>query len=105
MYNAQATVVENMPEMAAVYGFKGNSPLNQLSYYHVICGLPSDAAHDIFEGVACHVMKLVITALITQGAFDLGCLNSQSLNFSYSQIDKANKPRTLPNHWLTFVSN
>lgn len=48
MCDAQARDAETMPEMIPIYGVKGNSPLNQLSHYHVIWALTSDVAHDIY---------------------------------------------------------
>jgi len=50
-YDQQVKAIEDDPDLAKVYGVKSNSCLNKLHYFHVIGGMPSDLAHDLFEGV------------------------------------------------------
>ena len=49
-YSARIGVVPNNPELSNVYGLKKESCLNDLKYFHICWGSPSDVAHDIFEG-------------------------------------------------------
>lgn len=91
-FNEQVEMAEQMPNVARIYGVKRDSPLNQLDHYHVIDGLPSDIAHDLFEGVIPYVMENVIVYCVTEGFFNLQFLNEQIENFPYSGTDKTNKP-------------
>lgn len=91
-YDAQAEIVERMPEMAGVYGLKRNSVCNQLRYFHVVNGQPPDIAHDLFEGVAPDVMERVILHCVTEGYFSLQFLNDQVESFPFEGFDKTNKP-------------
>ena len=59
-FNQQVEIVEQMPDVARVYGVKRNSPLHQLEHFYVVDGLPSDIAHDLFEGLIPDVMEKVI---------------------------------------------
>ncbi|CAG2253599.1 unnamed protein product [Mytilus edulis] len=58
--------------------------------------MPSDLAHDLFEGVVPQVMTHVIKYCVQSGFFSLNYLNGQIKDFPYSSIDKANKPKTVP---------
>lgn len=54
--------------------------------------MPSDIAHDLFEGVVCKVMTNVIKVCVSKGIFDLEYLNDRILKFKFSEVDKSNKP-------------
>ena len=55
-HNHQVEIVKEDPEASSLYGVKTDCPLPALSHFHVINGLPSDIAQDIFEGVAVDVL-------------------------------------------------
>ncbi len=90
-YNAQAAAVADHPELASVYGVKDKSPLCDLNYYHVINGLPSCIAHDLFEGVVPDVLEEVVNSLIADGYFTLVDLQKMVNDFQYADADKSNK--------------
>lgn len=84
MYNAQTRIVEDDPSLCSVYGVKFSSPLNELRHFHVISGMPSDIAHDLFEGVVCDVMTNVIKYCVSQDFFRLEELNEAIMQFKFS---------------------
>lgn len=77
--------------LITTYGIKCNSVLNKLKYFHVCWGCPSDVSHDIFEGVAPDLLKLVIDNCLSQRYFTLDELNSIINRFPYYGKDKKNK--------------
>lgn len=84
MCNAQTRIVEDDPSLCSVYGVKFSSPLNELRHFHVISGMPSDIAHDLFEGVVCDVMTNVIKYCVSQDFFRLEELNEAIMQFKFS---------------------
>lgn len=92
MHTEQVRLVENDYSLAPVYGIKGTSCLNELHNFHSMNGMPSDIAHDLFEGVVCKVMTNVIKVCVSKGIFDLEYLNDRILKFKFSEVDKSNKP-------------
>lgn len=60
MHKAKLANVAQDSTMSSVYGIKSDSPLNSLKYFHVAKGMPSDLAHDLFEGVVCEVLTNTI---------------------------------------------
>ena len=91
-YDKQAEDVSQHLEEPSTYGIKGKSPFNDLKYYHIVTGLPSDIAHDLFEGVIPTYLEKIIDSLIFAGFFNLAQLNEQIRTFPYCSTDKANKP-------------
>ena len=91
-HNAQATAVENDPTLIRAYGVKGQSPLNSLKYYHIIGGLPSDIAHDCFEGIVPETVLLVLQQLVLADLFSFQQLNDMIQRFKFSTLDISNKP-------------
>ncbi len=91
-YNEQAAAVIDHPDLASVYGVKGKSPLCDLEYYHVINGLPSCIAHDLFEGAVPEVLEEVVTSLIADGYITMSELQKCVNEFPYADADKSNKP-------------
>ncbi len=81
--------------LAAIYGMKSDSVLNTLKDFHVTSGLPSDVAHDLFEGVFCDVLQCVNKCCITKGFLTAKYLNQRVDNFAYLGSDKVSKPSTL----------
>ena len=64
-HNHQVEIVKEDPEASSLYGVKTDCPLHALSHFHVINGLPSDIAHDIFEGVAVDVLHNIIVYCVS----------------------------------------
>lgn len=91
-FNASLEIVENNEAMSTTYGIKTDSPLNQLQYFHVCWGLPSDLAHDIFEGFGLDLLKSIINYSITNKFFSLNELNAIIKSYPYASKDKRNKP-------------
>lgn len=71
MYSEQVALVENDRSLANVYGLKANCPLHVLDNLHCITGLPSDIAHDFFEGVVSYVLTNVIWSFVSDGFFSV----------------------------------
>lgn len=92
MYSKQVALVENDRSLASVYELKANCPLNVLDNFHCITGLPSDIAHDLFEGVVSYVLTNVIKSFVPDGFFSPEDLNKSILLFKFSEIDKSNRP-------------
>ena len=66
--------------------------MHQLEYYHIIDGLPSDIAHDLFEGVVPEFTLLVVQALVGEGVITFQYINDKIETFDYSVVDMGNKP-------------
>ncbi|XP_071820322.1 uncharacterized protein [Apostichopus japonicus] len=91
-YDQQARMAENIPEIAGMYGLKKSSIFNVLQYFHVVNGLPSDIAHDLFEGIVPCVLEKVILHCVQENFFSLEQLNTEIDIFPYEGTDKVNKP-------------
>jgi len=101
-YNAAVASVEIDQSLATVYGIKSRSVLNDLSHYHVTWGVPSDIAHDIFEGIGCDVIEFCVRHFIQMNCFTLSELNNIIATFAYAVDDKVNKPTPMSNDLATF---
>lgn len=86
----QVKWIEQMPHLAAVYGFKCQCSLNQLKYFHVIHGLPFDIAHDVLEGLLPEVIGEAICSLVSDGHINLDTINERMVNFPYADSEKNN---------------
>lgn len=97
-YAHQCSLVLANPEMASLYGLKGDSVLNSLPLFHVTRGTPFDVAHDILEGVLCYVLEFFIQKATESSTryFSIDELNYAIETFPYSDSDKVNKPSVLP---------
>ena len=94
-YEQQADAVMQEPSLSKTYGIKGRSPLNSLSHFHVVDGLPPDIMHDLFEsGVVTTLLERVVSHYITQGQFSLDYVLGRMNEFPYKGSDKTNKPDT-----------
>ncbi|KAJ8022993.1 hypothetical protein HOLleu_38047 [Holothuria leucospilota] len=93
-YDEQATLVTD-DQMKTTYGIRQNSPFNSLKYFHVANGLPSDFAHDLFEGVCPHVLGKVLTHYVVADMISIQACNDTISNFPYMLTDKSNKPSPL----------
>lgn len=81
--------------MSTAYGVKQNCPLNSLRYFHVINGLPSDIAHDFFEGVCPLILGKVLTTYVREGQIYIETINMKLQGFHYQCSEKSNKPSLL----------
>ncbi|KAJ8018295.1 hypothetical protein HOLleu_43791 [Holothuria leucospilota] len=93
-HTSEAAAVEKHPDLVTIYGIKGQSPLNELQFFHVVEGLPSDIAHDIFEGVVKDVLENVIGELVSQGIITYKTVCEKLQTFLYCDVDKPKKPIT-----------
>jgi len=92
-YDAQADLVSNDATLKTAYGITGKSPLNELSHYHVVPGLPPDAMHDLYEsGVATDVLQSLIKHYAESGNLSLDQLCVTIKDFKFKSHDKSNKP-------------
>ena len=94
-YDAQVSLVEQNAYLSSTYGVKQHSVLNQLNYFHVCWGSPSDISHDLFEGVCLDLIKLVLEHAIAVKVISLSSLNNIISEFPYMGKDKKNKPALL----------
>ena len=53
--------------------------------------MPSDIAHDLFEGIVCDVLSKVLASFISDGIVTLEELNKKIQDFPYTGSDKTNK--------------
>ena len=91
-YDAKASYVEQDSRLSTCYGLRNSSALNELHHYHVAMGLPSDIAHDIFEGFNIDLLENLLNHCLEQKYFSSSFLNEAIMNFPYKCADKTNKP-------------
>ena len=92
-YEEQSVLVTQDPTFSSIYGLKGQSPLNRLSYFHVVDGLPPDIMHDLFEsGVVSTTLEAVVAHYIAKGIFSVNYIEGRIEKFPYAKCDKTNKP-------------
>jgi hypothetical protein len=91
-FDANARDAEADETLRPVYGLKGTPSLHQLQYYHVVNGLPSDIAHDLFEGVVPETILKILKALVNEQIFTFELINDKINNLTYSSVDIGNKP-------------
>lgn len=97
MHTEQVRIV-NDSSLAPVYGIKGTfCLLNELQNVHSMNDMPSDIAHDLFEGVVCEVKTNVIKVCVSEGFFDLEYLNDRIIKLKFSEVEKSNKPSKVTN--------
>ena len=91
-HNDQVSIVLLDPTMAPTYGVKKRSVFDGVGQFSPIGSLPSDVAHDIFEGVLVTIVTLVLQRCIKERYFDQDKLNQRLEGFTYVGSDKADKP-------------
>ena len=91
-HSAQLGMVEQQPELAAVYGVKGRAVFSELESLNAVSSYPSDIAHDILHGVGNKTLSLVIKSCIDNGYCSMNYLNACIKEFPYSGRDKVDKP-------------
>ena len=67
--------------------------LNDLNYFHVTEGLPSDIALDVFEDVAVDIILGILHVLVKEKCLTLQKISVRIATFNLSNPDKANKPQ------------
>ena len=87
--------VQRDPKYLRAYGVKGPSKLNELQHYHIIWGMPSCIAHDLFEGIVPETIILVLKRLVGRKLFTYKYFNEKLKTFEYADVDKPNKPLPL----------
>lgn len=74
-------------------GLKGECPLNLSRYFHTTRNKIFDIFHDILQGLAPMVMKLVLHELvIVKKRFNLEFFNGRIASFNYGYVERKNKP-------------
>lgn len=96
MHTEQVRIV-NDSSLAPVYGIKGPFFFNELQNVHSMNGMPSDIAHDLFEGVVCEIKTNVIKVCVSEGIFDLEYVNDRIIKLKFSEVEKSNKPSKVTN--------
>ena len=67
--------IELDPNYSSLYGFKSDSGLHSLDFFHVTARLPPDLANDLFEGFEVDLVTNVIVHLVKAQYFNLEELN------------------------------
>lgn len=63
LFEMHCSELQSDPQKLHVFGFKKNSTLNSLQFFHVCQNLSLDIMHEILEGVAQYEMKLMFEYL------------------------------------------
>ena len=77
---------------STIYGVTHNSPLNELSNFHVIDQLPQDIMHILLEGVVPYELSLMLSSFIGQNYFSHALLNDHIACYAYSTQEAKNRP-------------
>ena len=94
-HDAQVAAVQQDDSLIPIYGVKGPSCLSEVQYYHVIDGLPSDIAHDLFEGLVPDITIKVLNSLVEDEMFTFEEVNEKLADFEFAAADRGNKPPPL----------
>ena len=95
-HDAHVERVTHAPNLASVYGLKGPSFLAEVPYFHCTEGLPSDIAHDLFEGTVKDVLSRMIKEFVQQRYFAIDNFNTILAKFAFTGTDKVNTPSPIP---------
>lgn len=96
IHNAQVANVERNPYLSSSCGIKGPSFMSAVPHFHCTTSLPSDIAHDLFEGVTREAVSEVIRHCVVRGYIELDELNHRLEVFPYGGTDKSDKPNAIP---------
>ena len=94
-HDAQVAAVQANPELVKSYGVKDESIFHGLGDWHCVTHMPSDIAHDVFEGVAKKLLQLVLSRCVRNGYVTLPTINQRISSFDYKGTDKRDKPAQL----------
>ncbi len=88
------------------YGISRQSILNQSRFFHVIGGLPTDAMHDILEGLLQYETKEMLKQFIkVDSFFSLEELNRRIGKFDFGYYNDKNKPAPITEQKLSSNDN
>ena len=104
MHDEHLRCIEENEELSQVYGIKGYSVLDELTYYSSIGQTPFDISHDILEGLAVEVMTCVTRYFLRNNYFTLEYMNNRLKNFEYAAVDMSDKPQPVKagKSWAAF---
>lgn len=93
-------------ETSTIYGITHNSPLNELSNFHVVDQLPQDVMHILLEGVVPYELALMLASFIDQKYLVVELFNDRITCFAYSTQEAKNipspiKPRLFTSHGVS----
>ena len=95
---SHSQLVENVmkhPVLASVYGIKGPSIFSDVKHFNPVTCLPSDVAHDLFEGVVKDMTSDVIKHCVHQKYTSVVDINNAISEFPYVGADKCDKPNII----------
>ena len=88
------------------YGINRRSILNKSRFFHVVGGLPTDAMHDILEGVLHYEMKEMLKDFVKMHRlFTLEELNTRIAKFDFGYYNDKNKPSPITEQKLSSNDN
>ena len=90
-HDIQVETVRRDAASAATYGVKKRSIFAGVSNFSPVGCLPSDLAHDIFEGVLVSIVTVVLERFLMMNAFNREELNDKILRFPYIGTDKVDR--------------
>ena len=94
-HNQQLDSINTNPQLAQAYGVKQPAVFANIGTWHCIGQMPSDIAHDVFEGVCKKLLGLVLSHCLRQNYFTLDNLNERLSAFEFVSSDKTDKPSKL----------
>ena len=93
--NTPASYDQENPELAPAYGLKRKCALNDLKYFHISWGSPSDLAHDLYEGFHIDLLQVTISHILRCKYISSSELNKIISSYPYIGHDLTNKPNQL----------
>lgn len=91
-HDLHVAYVTETPALASAYGVKKASVFSTIENFHVTKGLPSDLAHDLFEGVLKEFLSLMLKDFQNREYFTMHQLNRHISSFKFQGSDANNKP-------------
>ena len=102
-YNKHCDEISAFGEyFSKTYGINRRSILNSSRFFHVVGGLPTDAMHDILEGILHYEMKEMMKNFITiEGFLTVDELNRRISKFDFGYYNDKNKPSPITDQKLS----
>lgn len=88
--NLQSTEFDS--SYSSLYGIKSDSCLHSFNFFHVTTGLSPDLANNLFEGFGVDLLTNAFVHLVQAQYLHLEQLIYMIKTFSYSTMEKTNKP-------------
>lgn len=76
-------------------GLKEQCVFNKVHKFHICENISVDVMHDLSEGIAAYTVGGVLEALIKTKVLTMKIINYRIETFSYNEVEKKNKPRSL----------